>query len=101
MVTVAGLALAALADRIQPWDGPGPVIFAALAVIVAIFPRRTVCATAAVICAIFIVGALVNPENTHRLTTPSDVLDFVTGVAQLTGFALGVLAGCLAAVRNR
>ena len=97
LLTVAGLALAALADGIQPWDGPGPVIFATLAVVVAVFPRRTVCAGAAAICAFFVVGALINPENTRRLATPSDVLDFGTATAQLTGFVLGVLAGGLAA----
>lgn len=98
VVTVVGLAAAALGDVVQGYDGPGPIIFGVLGVAVAVAgPRwRVLPGLAVIVSAIFIIGALVNPESTARLTNPSDVLGFGSGVLQLLGFVVAVVAGCAA-----
>jgi hypothetical protein len=97
LVTVVGLAAAALGDGLQAYDGPGPIISAILAAAVAAVRWRVVPALAAIISAVFIVGALVSPESIARLTNPSDALGFGLGVLQLLGFAVAAVAGTVAA----
>ena len=100
LVTVGGLAAAALGDLAQGWDGPGPVVFGVLAIAVAALPSRVLAAVAALVSALFVVGALSNPGSIARLTDPADVAGFASGVLQLLGFVLAAVAGTAVALRR-
>ena len=95
-VTVVGLLMAAFGDALQGWDGPGPLIFAALAIIVASVRWRVVPAVAVVVSAFLVVGALVNPVSTQRLSNASDIVGFGSGWLQLLGFVVSIVAGIVA-----
>jgi hypothetical protein len=95
-VTVVGLLMGAFGDALQGWDGPGPLIFAALAIIVASVRWRVTPAVAVVVSAFFVVGALVNPESTQRLSNSSDIVGFGSGWLQLLGFVVAIVGGIVA-----
>jgi hypothetical protein len=97
LLTVGGLAAGALGDGLQAWDGPGPVIFAVSALVVALLPRRVTTGAAAVLGAVFVLGALANADDAG-LTDPSQPFRLATGVMQLLGYVLAAVAGTAATV---
>jgi hypothetical protein len=99
IVTIAGLVTDAVADGAPEglnWDGPGPVLFLLLAIIVAITPGRFMIMIAVLLSMGFVVGALTNPEPLDRLSNPGDFLPFGFMVLQITGLLVAIVAGIVA-----
>lgn len=99
IVTIAGLVTDAVADGAPEglnWDGPGPVLFLLLAVIVAVTPGRFMIMIAVLLSSGFVVGALTNPEPLARLSNPADVIPFGFMVLQITGLVVAIVAGLVA-----
>ncbi|GAA4791307.1 hypothetical protein GCM10023200_28140 [Actinomycetospora chlora] len=108
IATVAGLLATAVGDAAPEglhWDGPGPAIFAALALLVAIVPGRSAVVLAVPVSATFLYGALTVPASLDRLADPSALLTFGSAVLQLLGLVVAVAAGivvlCPARARTR
>jgi hypothetical protein len=87
IATCAALIAAAIADAATGYDGPGPFIYPAFAVAVALARWRYTPLLAAAMSVFFIVGGLASSTFTHWLTTPSHVLDFTASWAQMLSFA--------------
>jgi hypothetical protein len=87
IATCTALIAASIADAATGYDGPGPFIYPAFALAVALAPWRYTPLLAAAMSAFFIVGGLASASFAHRLTTPSRLLDFTADWAQLLSFA--------------
>jgi hypothetical protein len=93
IATCAALVLAAIADEATGYDGPGPFIYPAFAVLVALVRGRYVPLLATAMSAFFLYGAFASPQSLHKLTHPSPLFDFAAGWVQVLSFvAAGVLA---------
>lgn len=93
IATCAALALAAIADESTGYDGPGPFLYPAVAVVVALVRWRYIPLLAAVMSALFLYGGFASPQFTSTLTHPSVVFDFTAGWVQMLSFAAaGVFA---------
>jgi hypothetical protein len=103
-VTVAGLLAAAVGDAAPEglnWDGPGPLLFAALALLTAVVPGRSVLLLSALFAVAFLVAAPTFPESAARLAHPADVLPFAGTLTQVIGLAMAVVTGIVAALPSR
>ncbi|MFK8843978.1 hypothetical protein [Streptomyces sp. Ac-502] len=98
---VAGMLADAIGDAAPEglrWDGPGPAMFAALALLVALVPGRFMPMLSVALSAAFIVGLTSNPESLAALTDPGgDPVGFGGVALQLAGLITTVVAGSLAA----
>jgi hypothetical protein len=91
--TCFSLVVAAIADEATGYDGPGPFIYPAFALLVALAPWRYTPLLAALMSAFFLYGGLASSEFTAKLARPDAVLDFAAGWVQMLSFAAaGVLA---------
>ena len=99
LVLVAALVAVGVGDAAPEglqWDGPGPVLFAVLAVLVAVVPGRSMVLLAILMSAAFVLGAARSPEVLERLSTPSDVLGFGSSLLQIVGLVTAVVTGAVA-----
>ncbi|MFD9894497.1 hypothetical protein ACFWY9_34570 [Amycolatopsis sp. NPDC059027] len=100
----AGLLLDAVGDAAPEgfnWDGPGPILFLVLAILVAVLPGNAMIELSMMLSLTFVLTAFMNPESGRRLSTPSDVLPFAGTLTQVVGLALAVLAGVVAILPRR
>jgi hypothetical protein len=96
IATIVGLLATAVGDAAPEglyWDGPGPAIFAVLALLVAVVPGRSAVLVAVLGSATFLYGALTVPASLDRLADPSALLTFGSAVLQLLGLVVAVVAG--------
>ncbi|GAA4553937.1 hypothetical protein GCM10023192_87290 [Amycolatopsis samaneae] len=103
-LVVAGLLLDAVGDAAPEgfhWDGPGPILFLILAILVALLPGDAMIELSMLLSLTFVLTAFMNPESSRRLSTPSDVLPFAGTLAQVVGLGLAVLAGAIAVFPRR
>lgn len=102
---VAGMLADAVGDAAPEaldWDGPGPVLFAVLALLVAFVPGRFMLLLSIPLCAAFIMGVFANPEPMERLTNPTaHPLGFAGTLVQLLGLTTAVIAGVVAVTPKR
>ncbi|HEX3792325.1 MAG TPA: hypothetical protein VHW44_30955 [Pseudonocardiaceae bacterium] len=96
IATCAALVLAAIADEATGYDGPGPFIYPAFALLVALVRWRFTPLFAAAMSVLFLYGGLASPESAHRLVQPGRALDFTTAWLQLLSF----LAAAICAVAS-
>jgi hypothetical protein len=99
IATCAALVLAAIADEATGYDGPGPFIYPAFAVIVALVPGRYTPLLAAAMSVFFIYGGFASPQSLHKLTHPSPLFDFAAGWVQILSFAAAGVFAVAAVVR--
>ncbi len=109
VATCAALVLAAVGDAgpeivasrslVAGYDGPGPLIYLAVAVLVATVRRRLVPLAAVVMSAFFLFGGFADADFVDRLTAGSGA-GFVAAWLQMLSFAAAVVCGT-AAVRRR
>jgi hypothetical protein len=93
IATCVALVMAAVADEATGYDGPGPFIYPAFAVIIALTPGRYTPLLAAAMSAFFLFGGFASPQFTDKLTRPGAVLEFTAGWVQMLSFAAaGVFA---------
>jgi len=93
IATCVALVLAAIGDEATGYDGPGPFIYPAFAVVVALVRWRFAPLLATAMSVFFLYGGIVSPESARRLTDPGQVLDFAAGWLQMLSFvAAAVLA---------
>ena len=88
IATCIALVLAAIGDEAPGYDGPGPFIDLALAVAMALSPRRFTPLFVAAASAFFLYGGLATPAFAHRLAQPDQILDFTAGWLQMLSFAI-------------
>ena len=98
--TCAALVVAAIADEATGYDGPGPFIYPACALLVALIPGRYTPLLATVMSAFFLYGGLVSAEFTARLSRPDAVLDFAAGWLQMLSFAVAAVLSIAAVIRR-
>ncbi|TCO62256.1 hypothetical protein [Actinocrispum wychmicini] len=99
LLTVIGLAVDAIGDAAPEglnWDGPGPALFAILAVVVALVPGRAMIGLSMLLSLTFVLAAVAEPDSVNRLLNPADALPFGGVVAQILGLSLAVVAGTVA-----
>jgi hypothetical protein len=99
--TCAALVVAAIADEATGYDGPGPFIYPAFALVVALAPWRYTPLLAAVMSALFLYGGLASSEFTAKLTRPDVVLDFAAGWLQMLSFAVAGVLSVASVVKAR
>lgn len=86
IATCVALVLAAVGDQATGYDGPGPFIYPAFAVVVALLRWRFAPLLAAAMSAFFLFGGLATPEFAQKLIHPNQVLEFAAGWLQMLGF---------------
>jgi hypothetical protein len=97
MIAVGGLFLAAISDAAPEglrWDGPGPIVFLVLGLLMLFVPGRHIAMLSALLSAAFIYGAFDNMATDH-LTTPSDTVPFVFANLQLVGYTVATVAAAI------
>jgi len=87
IATCVALVLAAVGDQATGYDGPGPFIYPAFAVVVALVRWRFAPLLATAMSAFFLYGGLASPEFARRLVDPGQALDFAAGWLQMLSFA--------------
>ena len=97
----AALVVAAIADEATGYDGPGPFIYPAFALLVALAPGRYTPLAATVMSAFFLYGGLVSAESAARLVRPDAVLDFAAGWVQMLSFAAAGVLSVASVVKAR
>ncbi|HEX4223281.1 MAG TPA: hypothetical protein VHZ97_13020 [Pseudonocardiaceae bacterium] len=100
LIAAGALFLSAIADAAPEglhWDGPGPVMFLVLGLLVLFVPGRHILMLSALLSAAFVYGAFDNMATDH-LTTPSDTVPFIFANLQLVGYTVATVAGGLAAL---
>lgn len=103
LTAVGGLSLAAIADAAPEglhWDGPGPVVFAVLALLMLFVPGRHVAMLSALLAAAFVYGAIDNIPADH-LTTPADTIPFIWANVQMLGYLVATIAAAIACLPVR
>jgi hypothetical protein len=98
VATCAALLVAAIGDEITGYDGPGPFIYPAFALFVALVPGRFTPLAATVMSTFFVLGGLVSPVFAHRLLDPGRLGDFAAGWVQMAGFAAAAVCAVAAVV---
>jgi hypothetical protein len=83
------------------YDGPGPLIYLGVAVVVAAVRWRFMPLLAVVTGVVFIAGGLADSSFVSRLGTPVEPVAFSGGWLQMAGFAAAVAFGVAAVGRNR
>ena len=101
VATCVALVLAAIADEATGYDGPGPFIYPAFAVLVALLPWRFTPLLVVLMSALFVFGGLASPEFVHRLTAPGHALDFASAWLQMLAFAAAAGFAVAAVVVSR
>jgi hypothetical protein len=101
IATCVALILAAVGDEAPGYDGPGPFIDLAFAVIVALVRWRFVPLLVLAASALFLFGGLATPEFASRLIRPDHRLDFTAGWLQMLGFAAAAVFAAASAVHVR
>ncbi|MFE0387695.1 hypothetical protein ACFW1F_26980 [Streptomyces bungoensis] len=101
IATCAALVVAALGDEATGYDGPGPFIYPAFAVAVALVPWRFTPLFAAAMSVVFIFGGLASATFVHGLTSPGQVLDFTAGWVQMLSFVAAAVFAVASVVRAR
>ncbi|WIX93248.1 hypothetical protein [Amycolatopsis sp. DG1A-15b] len=86
IATCVALVLAAISDEATGYDGPGPFICVAFALVVALIPWRFTPLLATVMSALFLYGGLASSEFVGKLIHPNQVLDFTAGWVQMGSF---------------
>jgi hypothetical protein len=99
--TCAALVVAALADEATGYDGPGPFIYPAFALLVALAPWRYTPLIATLMTVFFLYGGLVSAEFTAKLVRPDAVLDFAAGWVQMFSFAVAGVLSVASVVKAR
>jgi hypothetical protein len=94
------LVLAAIGDEATGYDGPGPFIYPAFAVIVALVRWRFAPLLATAMSLFFLYGGIVSPESAHRLTDPGQPYDFAAGWLQMLSFAAAAIFSVAAVVSH-
>jgi hypothetical protein len=100
IATCVALVLAAIGDEATGYDGPGPFIYPAFAVIVALVRWRFAPLLATVMSLFFLYGGIVSPESAHRLTDPGQPYDFAAGWLQMLSFVAAVIFSVAAVVSH-
>ncbi|GAA1973678.1 hypothetical protein GCM10009754_55780 [Amycolatopsis minnesotensis] len=103
-IVFAGLLLDAIGDAAPEgfnWDGPGPILFLVLAILVALIPGNAMIELSMMLSLTFVLTAFLNPQAGQRLTDPSNVLPFTGALMQVVGLSLAVLAGAVAILPRR
>ena len=101
VVALVAVGVGDAAPEALRWDGPGPVLFAALALLVAVVPGRSMVLLSLLMSVAFVVGALRSPVSMGRLATPSDLLGFGSTVLQILALVVAAVAGVLAVLPAR
>ena len=99
IATCGALVLAAVGDEATGYDGPGPFIYLAVAVVVALVRWRFMPLLATVMSAFFLFGAFASAESVRHLTHPGQVLDFTAGWLQIIGFVAAAVFAVGAVIR--
>ncbi|MFC9440569.1 hypothetical protein [Nocardia sp. NPDC057030] len=110
IATCVALVLAALGDAgpeiIESrslragYDGPGPLIYLAFAVLVALVRWRYIPLAAVLMSLFFLFGGLADADFRTRRGTPAETIEFLAAWLQMLSFAAAILFG-IAAVRRR
>ena len=98
VATCAALLIAAIGDEITGYDGPGPFIYPAFALLVALVPGQFTPLAAAGMSAVFIFGGLASPAFADRLLDPGQFGEFAAGWVQMAGFAVAAVCAVVAVV---
>lgn len=101
IATCVALVVAAIADESTGYDGPGPFIYPAFALLVALVPGRFTPLAATAVSAFFIFGGVVSPVSAHRLLDPGHFGDFAAVWVQMTGFAVAAICSVAAVLTAR
>lgn len=101
IVTCIALILAAIGDEAPGYDGPGPFIDLASAVMVALVWWRFTPLLIVAMSAFFLFGGLASPAFRHRLIQPNRALDFTAGWLQMLGFAAAAVFAVTSAIYAR
>lgn len=87
IATCTALVLAAIGDELPGYDGPGPFIDLAFAVMAAVVWWRFTPLLIVAASAFFLYGGLAATAFAPRLIRPDHTLDFTAGWLQMLGFA--------------
>ncbi|WP_410562264.1 hypothetical protein [Amycolatopsis sp. cmx-4-61] len=101
VATCVALLVAAIGDEATGYDGPGPFIYPAFALLVALVPGRFTPLIATAMGAFFVIGGVASPVFVHRLLDPGHLGDFVAGWGQMAGFAVAAMCAVAAVVTAR
>ncbi|MFB9832731.1 hypothetical protein [Actinoallomurus acaciae] len=98
IATCVALILAAIGDEAPGYDGPGPFIDLAFAVVAALVWWRFTPLLIVAMSAFFLYGGLAAPAFAPRLIHPGHALDFTAGWLQVLGFAAAAICAVISAV---
>lgn len=101
IATCAALVLAAIGDEAPGYDGPGPFIDLAFAVMVALAWWRFTPLLIVGMSALFLYGGLATPAFAARLVQPNRALDFTAGWLQMLSFVAAAIFAVMSAVYAR
>jgi len=101
IATCIALVLAAIGDEAPGYDGPGPFIDLAFAVMVALVWWRFTPLLIVAMSAFFLYGGLATPAFAPRLIQPDRALDFTAGWLQMLSFAAAAIFAVTSAVYAR
>lgn len=99
IATCGALVLAAVGDEATGYDGPGPFIYLAVAVLVALVRWRFMPLLATVLSVVFLYGGFASAAFTRQLTQPGQLLAFAAGWLQTAGFLAAAVCAVGAVVR--
>lgn len=99
IATCLALVLAAIGDEATGYDGPGPFIDLAFAVMAALVWWRFTPLLIVAMSVFFLYGGVAT--STSRLTHPDRVLDFTAGWLQMLGFVAAAICAVISAVCAR
>jgi hypothetical protein len=98
VATCAALLVAAIGDEVTGYDGPGPFIYPAFALLVALVPGRFTPLAATAMSAFFVFGGLASPAFVHQLFDADRLGGLVAGWVQMVGFAVAAVCAVAAVV---
>ncbi|MFD5074603.1 hypothetical protein [Streptomyces sp. NPDC058371] len=101
IATCLALVLAAISDEAPGYDGPGPFIDLAFAVLVALAWWRFTPLLIVAMSAFLLFGGLAAPEFVSRLIQPTHALDFTAGWLQMLSFVAAATFAVTSAVYAR
>jgi hypothetical protein len=101
IATCVALVLAAVGDEATGYDGPGPFIYPAFALLVALVRWRFTPLFAAAMSVFFIYGGLAAREFAVRLVQPQQTLEFAVGWLQMLSFVAAAIFAVAAVVYAR
>ena len=99
IATCGALVLAAIGDEATGYDGPGPFIYLAVALLVALVRWRFMPLLATVMSVFFLYGGFASAAFTRQLTHPGQVLGFAAGWLQVAGFLAAAVFALGAVIR--